>query len=131
MILVSGGFDPVHTGHLDYLLAAGVYGKVIVALNSDEWLVRKKGYYFMCWDDRKRILESIRYVHKVVAVNDLDGTVCAALKSAAPRYFANGGDRETSNPKEHDMCKKLNITEMFGVGGGKTRSSSELIKGIK
>jgi len=131
MILVSGGFDPLHTGHLDYLIAASVYGNVVVALNSDEWLLRKKGYVFMPWDDRRRIVNDIRHVHKVISVDDSDNTVCEALRSIKPFYFANGGDRENPDPEEHKVCKELDITEIFGIGGKKVCSSSKLVDDVR
>ena len=127
MVLVSGGFDPLHVGHLDYLEAAAELGDVIVALNSDDWLHRKKGYVFMPHADRARILKALSVVKDVTPVNDADGTVSEALIRLRPHYFANGGDRTIGDGREHDICVNLGIHETFDVGGEKTRSSSELV----
>lgn len=130
VIIVSGGFDPIHDGHINYLESASKYGFVVVALNSDEWLEKKKDYVFQTWDVRKRILESIRYVTEVVSVNDRDGTICDALRKVKPNYFGNGGDRKVPHPSEHRYCEKHGIVEIFGIGGEKIQSSSELVKAI-
>lgn len=127
MILLSGGFDPLHVGHVRMIEAARVYGKVCIVVNSDEWLLRKKGYVFMEYRDRVEILRSIRSVH-VTGVDDADDTVCEALERLKPYYFGNGGDRVQANPKEHEVCVRLKIKEKFGLGGGKIRSSSKLVE---
>ena len=127
-VMVSGGFDPIHEGHLDLLHAASQYGPVCVALNSDAWLVRKKGFAFHTWHTRRRILEAMR--HRVTFVEDADGTVCEAIRRIRPFYFANGGDRTEPNSAEHTVCKELGIVELFNVGGGKVQSSSELVRRI-
>lgn len=127
IVLCSGGFDPLHDGHLDYLEGAAKYGKVIVALNSEMWVVRKKGWQFMPWLARARILKCLSVVYDVISVNDGDGTVCQALVRFRPRYFANGGDRNVANKAEDETCKIWNIEQLFGVGGPKVRSSSNLV----
>lgn len=101
MILVSGGFDPIHRGHIALLRAAALHGPVVVILNSDEWLAKKKGSGFQSWQDRAIILQAIRYVTRVVPVDDSDGTVCAALRELAGEgdIFANGGDRTAEDRK--------------------------------
>ena len=131
MIAVSGGLDPLHDGHINLLESASKYGHVVVILNSDSWLIRKKGYVFMPWDKRAKILSSLRFVHDVSKVDDDDGTVCEALIRLQPEYFANGGDRVTADPKEHAVCIEHGIKELFGIGGGKVNSSSEIIKAIR
>ncbi len=130
-VAVSGGFDPVHVGHVRMILEAAEVGDVIVIANSDEWLMRKKGYVFMPWEERAEILSSIRGVLKVVPVDDSDGTVCEALRREKPTFFANGGDRKTDNTPEMDVCSELGIGLLWEVGGGKIQSSSELVKNVK
>ncbi len=131
MILVSGFFDPLHDGHLDYLEGAREYGEVVVALNSDQCAIRKKGYVFMPWEVRARVLRALSIVHDVISFDDSDGTVCEALRRIKPDYFANGGDRTTPDEREHKVCQELGITELFGVGGDKINSSSELVERIR
>jgi len=129
-IVVSGGFDPVHVGHCKMFLEAAAVGEVIVVVNSDDWLMRKKGYIFMPWNERKEIIESFRGVIKVEPVDDRDGTVCEALARLKPDYFANGGDRKEENTPENEICRKLGIEQLFNVGGGKIQSSSWLVNKV-
>lgn len=126
-VCVSGGFDPLHTGHLRYLQAAAESGAVTVILNSDAWLWRKKGYVFLPWAERAELLLGLSCVTGVVSVDDSDGTVCEALQRIRPHYFANGGDRGEGNTPEVDLCAELGIRPLFGVGGGKVQSSSALV----
>ena len=126
-IAISGGFDPVHIGHLKMILDASQYGSVIVILNSDEWLTRKKGYVFMPFEERKAILEEFTHVNHVVSVDDSDGTVCDALDKLRPCYFGNGGDRASDNVPEVAFCKKYGIGLKWNVGGNKVQSSSDLV----
>ena len=130
-IMVSGGFDPVHVGHLRMFQEASKFGNLIVVLNSDDWLVRKKGYSFMSFEDRKEIIEGFDCVWKVVGVDDSDDTVIDALHKYRPDIFANGGDRFMKNTPESTICEKLEIETFWGVGGGKIRSSSDLVKESK
>lgn len=130
-IAVSGGCDPAHSGHIRMILEAATYGDVIVILNSDDWLLRKKGYKFMDWNERAEILRAIRGVVDVVPVDDSDGTVCEALRRIRPDAFANGGDRKAGNTPEGEVCKELGIEMLWGVGGGKTQSSSWLIDAVR
>ena len=126
-IAVSGGFDPIHKGHVQMIREAAEYGKVIVILNSDEWLIRKKGYKFMSFEERAYIAGSIKGVTVVTNVDDSDGTVCKALEKFKPDYFANGGDRYETNTPEMKTCEELGITMLWNVGGGKIQSSSDLV----
>jgi D-beta-D-heptose 7-phosphate kinase/D-beta-D-heptose 1-phosphate adenosyltransferase len=128
IIALSGGFDPVHVGHLKMIQSATQYGKVVIILNSDEWLMRKKGYMFMPWTERKELLMGIKGVHAVEAADDSDNTVCEALKRINPHYFGNGGDRTDRNTPEKQLCEELDITMLWGLGGGKIQSSSELVR---
>jgi D-beta-D-heptose 7-phosphate kinase/D-beta-D-heptose 1-phosphate adenosyltransferase len=111
---------------------AARYGNVMVIINSDEWLIRKKGYVFMPYKERSEIVGNIKGVVAVTSVDDSDGTVCEALKRHKPDAFANGGDRKTENTPEMDICKELGIQMLWGVGGNdKPQSSSWLIDKLK
>ena len=130
-VAVSGGFDPIHKGHVRMIQAASAFGSVIVIANSDEWLMRKKGYVFMPFEERAEILESIKGVTAVVKAKDDDETVCETLKDLRPNMFANGGDRKDDNVPEVAVCKELDIQMLWNVGGDKIQSSSWLINGGK
>lgn len=132
-IAVSGGFDPLHIGHVRMIDDAAAFGNVIVLLNSDDWLVRKKGRPFMPFAERKEILESIRNVHCVLPALDEDDTVCQSLEAMAHviNYFGNGGDRFSTNTPEADVCAKREIGMIFGLGGGKIQSSSRLVQSVE
>ena len=140
VIIVSGGFDPVHKGHIRmFREAANLGAQVIVGLNSDEWLTRKKGKPFMNWDERAEILESCKWINQVISFDDSDDTasdvilkVCLMYKNEDVNiYFANGGDRKVGNVPELDVCKKLGVVMLWGIGGGKIQSSSWLINGAE
>jgi len=141
VIIVSGGFDPVHKGHIRmFREAANLGAQVIVGLNSDEWLTRKKGKPFMEWDERAEILESCKWVNQVISFDDSDDTANDAIRVVYDMfdyqedhkiYFANGGDRGKGNVPELDVCKELDVTMLWGIGGGKIQSSSWLIDGGK
>ncbi|QDP62166.1 MAG: hypothetical protein GOVbin1807_165 [Prokaryotic dsDNA virus sp.] len=132
LIAVSGGFDPVHIGHVRMIRDASRYGDVLVIINSDEWLMRKKGYVFMPWKERAEIMGNIKGVTVVTSVDDSDGTVCEALIRCKPHAFANGGDRKDKNTPEMDLCDHIGIEMMWAVGGNnKPQSSSWLINNIK
>ena len=126
-ICVSGGFDPVHIGHLRMMQEAAQYGEVIAVVNSDEWLMRKKGYIFMPFAERCEIIRGFECVTTTSFVEDEDGTVCEALRRLKPNYFANGGDRKTDNTPEMDLCEELEIELLWAVGGNKIQSSSTLV----
>ena len=127
VICVSGGFDPVHIGHLRMMQEAAKYGRVIAIVNSDDWLMRKKGYIFMPFEERCEIIEGFDCVAETTYVDDSDNTACEALRRLKPDYFANGGDRKTDNTPEMDVCEELKIELLWGVGGGKVQSSSTLV----
>jgi cytidyltransferase-like protein len=127
-IMVSGGFDPVHIGHIQMIKEASKWGIVTVVINSDEWLMRKKGYVFMPYKERAYILGNIKGVHLVSNVDDSDGTVCEAIRRLRPDAFANGGDRKKGNTPEMDVCDEYGIQMLWGVGGkDKPQSSSWLV----
>ena len=156
IIIVSGGFDPVHKGHIRMFREAANFGaNVIVGLNSDEWLTRKKGKSFMKWDERAEILESCKFINQVIPFDDSDDTASDLIRRVHSLYdgeehehnysdaghmgmvgyykiyFANGGDRKVDNVPEIPVCKELDVTMLWGVGGGKIQSSSWLINGDK
>tara|TARA_Y100000034_G_scaffold6970_1_gene7692 strand:+ start:837 stop:1337 length:501 start_codon:yes stop_codon:yes gene_type:complete len=131
-IMVSGGFDPVHVGHIRLILEAATFGDVIIIANSDKWLFRKKGFVFMTFDQRKEILDAIKGVVLVDSVDDKDGTVCEAIRVHKPTYFANGGDRRRTNTPEVNLCQQLGVEMLWGVGGDKkSESSSDLVKKVR
>lgn len=128
-VMVSGGFDPVHVGHIRMIREASKYGDVVVIANSDEWLFRKKGFVFMEFEKRIEILNSIKGVILVDSVDDTDGTVCEALRRLKPTYFANGGDRGRENTPEMQVCQEIGIELLWSIGGDeKADSSSDLVK---
>lgn len=137
IVMVSGGFDPVHVGHLDMLKEAkGLGDELVVILNNDNWLKLKKGHAFMGEEDRKEILESFKFVDRVVITSHEPSTkdisVCRELELLKPHIFANGGDRKEDNIPEYEICKRLGIEMIFNIGKkGKIRSSSELVKKAK
>jgi cytidyltransferase-like protein len=126
-IVISGGLDPIHVGHVKMIQAAAQLGDVIVVLNSDAWLRRKKGYVFMPYEERKYLLRQLKGVHEVSAVDDSNGTVCEALQRLKPDMFGNGGDRTSENTPEGDVCNELNIEMIWNLGGKKIQSSSGLV----
>jgi D-beta-D-heptose 7-phosphate kinase/D-beta-D-heptose 1-phosphate adenosyltransferase len=143
VVAVSGGFDPIHIGHIEMLERAKKLGdELVVILNNDNWLNKKKGYVFMLQKDRKNILEAVRFVDRVIISshpkNPKDMSVCADLDKLRPDIFANGGDRDKKDSKrkesslnpEQVLCTKLGIRTVYGLGK-KIRSSSELVKATR
>ena len=134
VVMVSGGFDPVHIGHVRLFEEAKKLGdELVVVINNDNWLRFKKGFAFMSETDRKEIIESFRFVDRVHITrhdeNTEDISVCREIELVRPHIFANGGDRKQDNIPEYELCQRLGIEMVFNVGdGGKVRSSSELIK---
>jgi D-beta-D-heptose 7-phosphate kinase/D-beta-D-heptose 1-phosphate adenosyltransferase len=132
MIAVSGGFDPLHVGHVRMILEAATLGdELVVILNNDHWLMKKKGYVFMPETQRTEILEAIQGVSRVVLTchepGDEDRSVCRELAAIRPHVFANGGDRFADNIPEAVVCQELGIEVVFHVGqGGKIQSSTWL-----
>ena len=125
-VVVSGYFDPVHVGHLEYLkLAKDLGDKLIVIVNNNEQCVLKKGKPFMDDSDRLEIVKSLKMVDDVFLSIDKDKSVCKSLEILKPDIFANGGDRNTNEVPESIICKKYNIKMIDGLGN-KIRSSSDL-----
>jgi cytidyltransferase-like protein len=127
-IMLSGGFDPLHVGHLRMIQEAAKYGRVIIALNSDDWLIRNKKYSFMTWEDRAEILMGLRDVWRVISFDDSDETACDAIIKEKPTVFGNGGDRTSSNTPEVSLCQDMGIRLVWNLGGDKVRSSALLLR---
>ena len=131
VIVTGGGFDPIHEGHIALFKEARQLGdKLVVMLNSDKQLVKKKGKtFYSSEEERKKILESIKYIDEVIIDPGPDTTCEEALKLIKPNVLAKGGDRtENSMPEiELTVCQELGIEIVYGVGGEKIQSSSWLI----
>lgn len=136
VVAVSGGFDPIHIGHVRMFQEAKKLGdELVVILNNDHWLTDKKGRPFMPEHERKEVIEALKGVDRVVLTKhrpgDPDRSVCAALREIKPHIFANGGDRKPDGDPvpEVDLCNELGIGMVYNVGaGGKVQSSSWLIE---
>ena len=129
-VAVSGYFDPIHVGHLEYLKMTKELGNfLIVIVNNNQQCILKKGKSFMDENDRVEIVRALGIVDKVFLSIDTDRTVCKSLEEIKPDIFANGGDRSTDEVPETFICKKYNIKMIDGLGD-KIRSSSSLT-GIK
>jgi len=133
-VAVSGGFDPIHIGHIRMFRRAKALGdELIVIINNDNWLRKKKSHIFMPEKERKEIIEAIGSVDKVVLTrhkkNTKDMSVCEALERIKPDIFANGGDRKKDNIPEVGTCEKIGCKMVFNIGeGGKIQSSSWLLE---
>jgi len=135
IVIVSGGFDPIHSGHIAYLEHAKKLGdKLIVAINSDDWLVRKKGSAFMPYYERETIVRSMAVVDNTITFNDADDTAIDAIAEVKKYYddceiiFANGGDRTPINIPEVDAFKDdPTVTFAYGIGGSNKMNSSRWI----
>lgn len=132
IVLATGGFDPLHSGHIRYLKEAKTLGDMlIVGINSDEWLERKKGRAFMPWNERLCIINNLKMVDEVYTFNDEDGTARHFIQQVQAHYpdseliFANGGDRTADNVPESNIP---NVQFVYDVGGAKTASSSNFLK---
>lgn len=126
VVAVSGYFDPIHVGHLEYLKLAKQLGDTLVVIvNNNHQCVLKKGKPFMDEHDRVEIVKALEIVDQVFLSVDDDKSVCASLDAIKPDIFANGGDRHTGEVPESVICKKHNIKMIDGLGD-KIRSSSDL-----
>jgi D-beta-D-heptose 7-phosphate kinase/D-beta-D-heptose 1-phosphate adenosyltransferase len=133
IVLVTGGFDPLHSGHIAYFKAARTLGDMlIVGLNSDEWLTRKKGRPFMPWTERLCVINNLAMVDEVYTFDDADGSAKEFIRQVRAHYpdatlvFANGGDRTHLNIPEMDVVDDQ-LTFAFGVGGADKKNSSSWI----
>lgn len=133
VVAVSGGWDPLHVGHVRLFQRARKLGdKLIVIINNDNWLKKKKHFVFMSQNERKEIIKALVDVDEVVLTshksNPKDMSVCAELRKICPDIFANGGDRTKKNIPEVAVCDAIGCKVAFNVGrGGKIQSSSWLL----
>ena len=134
VIVLSGGFDPMHVGHLRMIQESAKMAEIVIAgVNSDEWLMRKKGYVFMPHEERVEMVQGTRGVSKAMAFDDDDNSACDLLRRVRalwPNFkvaFANGGDRTSDNIPEIPVAEELDVHLIWGVGGGKVQSSSDLV----
>ena len=135
IVLVSGGFDPIHSGHIFLIQEASKNGDVIVLLNSDSWLIQKKGKAFLPFNERKIIMSYLKNVIDVISFNDSNKNCIEGIKKVIKKYplhkikFANGGDRNNETTPESTFCHQNNVELIWGVGGNnKANSSSWILK---
>ena len=135
IVLVSGGFDPVHSGHIKLIQEASKYGSVVVLLNSDKWLQKKKGIEFLPFNERATIMMALKNVIDVISCGNKDDTCLDGINKAIRKYndckikFANGGDRNDKSTPESIFCLENNIELLWGIGGqDKSNSSSWILK---
>jgi cytidyltransferase-like protein len=135
IVLITGGFDPLHSGHIAYIKAARELGdSLVIGVNSDEWLRRKKGQEFMPWEERATIISALQDVDRVINFDDSDNSAKDAIRKTRAIYpnaqivFANGGDRTKTNIPEMDILEEmLHVEFVFGVGGEDKKNSSSWI----
>jgi cytidyltransferase-like protein len=134
IVAVSGGFDPIHIGHIRMFEAARALGdELVVILNNDHWLTKKKGHPFMPQEERKEVIEALRCVDRVVitshGADPVDMSVSGELRALRPDIFVNGGDRKLENVPEVAVCDEIGCEMIFNIGkGGKIQSSSWLLE---
>ena len=128
VVACSGYFDPLHVGHIECLgLAKELGDKLIVIVNNDRQTILKKGYEFMPFKERVKVVKSLKVVDEVFESIDEDGSVCKSLAEVRPNIFAKGGDRNVGNIPENEVCEKFGIKIVDGLGA-KIQSSSDLVK---
>ncbi len=129
-VCVSGGFDPIHPGHISYITEASKLGSTLVVIvNGDNFLTTKKGKSFQDLETRCQIVAGIKGVEWVIPFEiEDDLSASEALKVIKPFIFANGGDREALNIPEYSICQELGIKLVFSVGKEKKWSSSNMLK---
>lgn len=127
IVATSGYFNPLHIGHLNYLKAAKKLGNKLIVIVNNDIQCKFKGNNFMNETERMDIIAELKCIDEVILSIDTDKTVCKTLKLLKPNIFANGGDRFANNIPEYNLCKKMGIKMVFGVGGKKIQSSSKLL----
>ena len=135
VVIATGGFDPLHSGHLEYLRCAKAIGDtLLVGLNSDDWLTRKKGKPFLPYYEREQVIRSLKYVDNVIDFDDKDDSAVFAITKALKIYphadiiFVNGGDRNGNNVPELDVFEAhKRVSFIFNIGGEKTNASSKIL----
>lgn len=135
IMILSGGFDPLHVGHIRMIKAArDMAALVVVGVNSDDWVKRRRGQFATRFEDRCEIVAGIRGVTSAVGFDDSDDTAVALIKMVcrlspgARIAFGNGGDRTSTNVPEVEICKELGVDLVWGVGGDRVESSSGVIE---
>ena len=135
IVLISGGFDPIHSGHIKLIKEASNFGNIVVLLNSDKWLQNKKGKEFLPYQEREIIINAIKNVIDVIPCGNKDKTCIDGIKLTMSKYtknkifFANGGDRNNNTTPEKLFCDENNIVTLWGIGGSnKSNSSSWILK---
>ena len=135
IVLVSGGFDPIHSGHINLIKGASKFGEVVVLLNSDKWLRTKKGKEFLPYKEREIIMNSIKKVIDVISFDDSDNTCINGIQKAIDKFpnynikFANGGDRNDHTTPEVIFCNSNGVETLWKIGGDyKMNSSSWILK---
>ena len=133
IILVSGGFDPIHSGHIAMIEDASKHGEVVVLLNSDKWLINKKGKFFLPFEERSIIMLALKNVIEIIEFNDDDETCIEGIKIAIKKFsnriikFANGGDRNDKSTPETEFCMENKIDTLWEIGGNYKKNSSSWI----
>ena len=134
IVIFTGGFDPIHSGHISCIKEARKLGRVVIGLNSDEWLIRKKGKPFLTFKERKAVLDEFKQVLCVIPFDDSDDTASDAIRQVRKLFpknkiiFVNGGDRTEGNIPELEVFKSCpQVSFKFGIGGENKKNSSSTI----
>lgn len=125
---VSGGFDPIHSGHLDLILSASILAdELVVFVNDDNFLLRKKGYVFLPQDERLKLVLSLKGVSQAFIYSDSTQDVCKGIEALKPNFFVNGGDRQSHNCSKEEIAIAAHVgTELIYLNGPKVNSSSTI-----
>jgi D-beta-D-heptose 7-phosphate kinase/D-beta-D-heptose 1-phosphate adenosyltransferase len=134
IVIFTGGFDPIHSGHISCIKEARKLGRIVIGLNSDEWLIRKKGKPFLTFEERKAVLDEFKQVLCVIPFDDSDNTASDAIRQVRKLFptnkiiFVNGGDRTEGNIPELEAFKNCpHVSFKFGIGGENKKNSSSTI----